>query len=291
MAITGKVRETNDFNQKKVGIFIGKVIAINPNATEYKDKLGIELKEDSKAAEYVGESKDGNTTLRINVWLEGKNGFKQPITFFLEDKEKSNKDGSKRQYINQTGTTSWATDEESLPEWFKVGKYRVAYVGEEDFYNFVKNWLAKLDYRDPNTTVLEDWKKLLRGKLDDFKAQIGGTYDMPVGAMATIKTVQKDGENKEYQGVYNRAFIPEYAVKQLRLVDYNTEENQEKLKDKETRKEKLGAHERFVLSIIGTYGCKDFYKFCDLKDYDPTENIVATDEPMTEDAQTNDLPF
>jgi hypothetical protein len=29
----------------------------------------MELKEDSKAAEYIGESRDGNTTLRLDVWL------------------------------------------------------------------------------------------------------------------------------------------------------------------------------------------------------------------------------
>src|SRR6478752_7270671 len=111
--IGGKVRENQEFS-KKIGIFSAKVIAINPDAEQYKDLLGIELKEGSTATDYVGESKDGNTTLRIAFWLEGKNGFKQPATFFLENKVKQNKDGTKKQYINATGTTSWAADENDL---------------------------------------------------------------------------------------------------------------------------------------------------------------------------------
>jgi hypothetical protein len=44
-----------------------KVLIINPTMEEYKDKLGIERR--FKAAEYIGESRDGNTTLRLDVWL------------------------------------------------------------------------------------------------------------------------------------------------------------------------------------------------------------------------------
>ena len=72
---------------KKVGLFEAKVIAINPDAEEYKEILNIELKEDSKALEYLGTSGDGNTTLRVDIWLEEamkKDKFK--VTFFLENK-------------------------------------------------------------------------------------------------------------------------------------------------------------------------------------------------------------
>jgi len=37
---------------------------------------------------------------------------------------------------------SWAADENDLAEWFTKGRdYRVAYVGEEDLYNFMRVWL------------------------------------------------------------------------------------------------------------------------------------------------------
>jgi len=101
---------------KKVGLFEAKVIAINPDAEEYKEILNIELKEDSKALEYLGTSNDGNTTLRTDVWLEdAKSKEKLKVTFFLENKEKVNKDGTKKQYINSIGTCSWSDDPNNLP--------------------------------------------------------------------------------------------------------------------------------------------------------------------------------
>ena len=55
-SIGGKKREVsgNDSNfSKKVGLFEATVVAINPDAQEYKEILGMELKEDSKALEDV----------------------------------------------------------------------------------------------------------------------------------------------------------------------------------------------------------------------------------------------
>ena len=95
-SIGGKKRESSGNNEnytKRVGLFEAKVIAINPSLEEYKDKLGIELKEDSKAVEYLGESRDGNTYLRLDFWLEEvKNKDRFKVSFFLENKEKENKD-------------------------------------------------------------------------------------------------------------------------------------------------------------------------------------------------------
>ena len=87
--IGGVKREStteSKFN-KKVGLFEANVIAINPTNEEYKDVLGIELGEDSKATNYLGETKDGNTYLRVDVWLqEVKNKENFKVSFFLEDR-------------------------------------------------------------------------------------------------------------------------------------------------------------------------------------------------------------
>ena len=130
-SIGGKKREQTQLPEftKKVGLFEANVIAINPTAEEYKDLLNIELKEDSRVVEYLGKSQDGNSTLRVDVWLEdvkSKERFK--VTFFLEDKAKENKDQTKKQYINAVGSCSWADDPNNLPEWFASRDYRVAYV-------------------------------------------------------------------------------------------------------------------------------------------------------------------
>ena len=282
--IGGKKRESNalpDF-KKSVGLFEAKVIAVNPNMEEYKDILGIELKEDSKALEYLGKTDEDNIKLRIDSWLEEvKDNEKFKVTFFLEDKEKENKDGSKYQYINAVGVCSWASDPNDLPDWFAKRDYRVAYVGEEDLYNFMRTWLNNLDYRDAETILEIDWKKLMKGNVKDIKSQIDGEWCSTIGALATIKIVAKDGDTKEYQGVYNKLFLPPYSIKQFRLVDYSKTETLNKLRAKKTRD--LKAHEKFAVNVTGEYGCKDYFTLKDLRDYNPDDNLVASDKTISED--------
>lgn len=282
--IGGKRKEQTSLPEfsKKVGLFEAKVVAINPDAEEYKEVLNIELKEDSKALEYLGTSTDGNTTLRVDIWLEEvrhKDKFK--VTFFLENKEKVNKDGTKKQYINTIGTCSWADDPNNLPTWFSSREYRVAFVGEEELYNFLRTWLGELDYRDAETTLSLDWKKLMKGNTKDIKDQVNGEWCTNVVALATIKTVIKDDETKEYQGVYNKAFLPAYSIKQFRLVDFSKSDIISGLRQKKSKD--LKPHERFVLNVTGEYGCRDFYTLKDLKDYNAEDNLVASDSVISDD--------
>lgn len=283
-----QVRENQDF-PKKVGLFECKVITINPSIEEYKQILEIDLKEDSKATEYLGESRDGNTSLRVSIWLEEvKSKQKFNLSFFLEDKERENKDLTKKQYINNIGVCAWASSEDELPQWFKgtadnPRDFRVAYVGEEEFYEFLRNWLGLLDLSKSDTTLSLDWKKLMRGNIKELTSQIDGEYDTSFVAMATVTTREREGEVKEYQSVYNKAFLPSYSLKQFRLRDNNYDDSK-KIQELSVKKSKdLRPHERFVLKIAGEYGCKDFYLFKDLQDYDPEMNIAASDKVIADD--------
>jgi hypothetical protein len=279
--IGGKKRESLGEFSKKVGLFEAKVVAINPNAEQYKDVLGFELKEDSKATEYLGESKEGNTQLRIDVWLEEiKTKEKFKLVFFLEDKLKSNKDGSKQQYINAVGTCSWADDPNNLPAWFTAREYREAYVGEEELYNFLRVWLSNLDTRAAESVLYVEWKKLMKGNVSDLQNQIDGEWCDNVVALATIKTVVKDEETKEYQSIYNRGFLYPGAIKHFRLVDYSNASVLEGLRRKKPKD--LKPHERFVVNVTGEYGVKDFYILKELKEYDPSENFVSSDAPIAD---------
>lgn len=282
--IGGKRKEQTQLPEftKKVGLFEAKVVAINPTAEEYKETLNIELKEDSKALEYLGTSGDGNTTLRVDIWLEEiRNKEKFKVTFFLENKEKVNKDGTKKQYINSIGTCSWSDDPNNLPSWFSSRDYRVAFVGEEELYNFLRTWLGELDYRDAETTLSLDWKKLMKGNVKDLKDQVNGEWCTNVVALATVKTVIKDDETREYQGVYNKAFLPAYSIKQFRLVDFSNPSIISGLRQKKSKD--LKPHERFVLNVTGEYGCRDFYTLKDLKDYNAEDNLVASDAVISDD--------
>jgi hypothetical protein len=284
-SIGGKKRENTGSGDstRKVGLFEANVIAINPTIEEYKDKLGIELKEDSKAVEYLGETKDGNSYIRIDIWLEEiKNQDKFKVSFFLEDKERENKDGSKNQYINSIGMCSWAADQNDLAEWFTKGRdYRIAYVGEEDLYNFMRTWLSELDYRDAETVLQLEWKKLMRGNVKDLRDQVDGEWCKSIVSLATVVVKERDGESKEYQGIYNKAFLGGYALKQFRLVDYSSRKIQDTLKSKKPKD--LKAHEKFVVNVIGEYGCKDYYTLKDLQDYNTDDNLVASDAYISDE--------
>ncbi len=308
-AIGGQRREGNagEFS-KRVGIMEGKVITINPTPLEYKEILGMELKEDSKAAEYLGESRDGNTNLRIDIWLQDVKDVTKRIkvSFFLENKERVNKDGTKKQYINTVGNCSWAEDKNMLPDWFASRDHRVAYVGEEELYEFLRTWLGNLDYRSAETTLQIDWKKLMKGNVKDIKDQVNGEWCTNVGILATVVVKTKELEDgtsevKDFQSVYNRAFLPAYAIKNFTTNDYSNPNILAAIKGKEVRDQKV--HEKFVLKVTGEYGCKDFYSLKPIKDYDPTDNVVATNDsliphdeeeyytPGVDDDEDDDLPF
>ncbi len=283
--IGGVKREStteSKFN-KKVGLFEANVIAINPTNEEYKDVLGIELGEDSKATNYLGETRDGNTYLRVDVWLqEVKNKENFKVSFFLEDRERENRDQTKKQYINSVGMTSWADDENNLFDWFKENReYRVAFIGEEDLYDFLRTWLGQLDYRKAETTLALDWPKLMRGNVKDLKDQVDGEWCNSIVALATVVTKERDGETVEYQGVYNKAFLSGYTMRQFRLVEYTDPKIVNQLKSRKPRE--LRPHERFVVKVTGEYGCKDYYILKEIEDYNPDENLVASDDYISED--------
>ena len=267
---------------KKVGLFEARVVAINPTAEEFKDVLEIDLPEESKVTEYLGSSRDGNTFLRVDIWLEEvrkKDKFK--VTFFLEDKERENKDGSKKQYINNIGRCAWADDPNNLAEWFAKRDHRVAFVGEEELYEFLRTWLGDLDYTKESTVLQLEWKKLMKGNLKDLKDQVNGAYCTNVAALATVTVRQKDGENKEYQSIYNKAFLPAYYLKNFRLINYNDPTVQSTLRGKKSKD--LKPHERFVVNVTGEYGCKDYYILRDIQEYNPDDNLVASDKVITSD--------
>jgi hypothetical protein len=284
--IGGEKRQNPVFEEKefakKIGLFEAKVIAVNPTAEEYADVLGRQLKEDSKATEYLGTSQAGNARLRIDFWLEEvKNKEKFKLTFFIENKEKENKDGTKKQYINNVGRCTWADSPNNLPTWFKERENRVAFVGEEDLYNFLRSWLSNIDFSSKKSTLQLEFNKLIKGNVKELKEQIVGEWAANIVALATISSKETPDGVKEYQGVYNKAFLPAYSIKAFRLLDYNAAGTVSGLRQKSSKD--LKPHERFVLNVVGEYGCKDFFTFKKLRDYNSDENLVSSDKVIAED--------
>ena len=154
-------------------------------------------------------------------------------------------------------------------------------MGEEELYEFLRAWLGELDYSKESTVLQLEWKKLMKGNLKDLKSQVDGAYCTNVAALATITVKQKDGENKEYQSIYNKAFLPAYYLKNFRLINYNDPTVQSGLRAKKSKD--LKPHERFVVNVTGEYGCKDYYTLRDLQEYNPDDNLVASDKTLSDD--------
>jgi len=282
MAVGGVKREIPQGGvelQKKVGVFEAKVVAINPTPLEYKEILGIDLKEDSTATNYY-DSVSGK--LRVNVWLQDVNSdFRTTATFWLEKGEKINKDNTKKQYINNIGVCSWASSVDALPAWFAKRENRVAHIGEEEFLGFIRTWLGALDFSDPDTEIYLNWDKVMNNNLTDLKEQIDGDLTQTVGVLATVRTVDKGEGPKSYQNIFVKSFFPGYSIRNMRLVDYNNSDVVRGLKFRKSSELKM--HERFVVAVTGDYGCKDFYTFKDLHNYDPDSNLVESDKVIAVD--------
>jgi hypothetical protein len=254
-----------DFS-KKIGIFEGKVVKINPTKEELEELLNTKFEGD-KEIEYLGETEEGETKLSLSFWLqdvETQQVFN--LRFFLVDKERENKDKTKKQYVNLSAACSWADSPNNLPEWFKKKEFRVAKVGEEELYEFLRSWLNQLDW-NTNEDFLE-FKKLMRGNVKELidlgKSEYAGT----VVVSAIVRTVDTDNGAKEYQGVYNKAFLPGNMIKMFRV--------------KSSKTSKLMT--RFVNTISDKdYGCKDAYSLELLHDYDSSKHLPATDKIISAD--------
>jgi hypothetical protein len=276
MSVEGEKRKERG---KMVGLFEARVIAVNPTGEEYTEVTGFPLKDDSTETEYLGTSKEGNDYLRVKFWLEEvKTKQKFSVSFYLENREREDEHFTKKQYINASGKCSWADDPNNLLEWFKKSDYRVAFVGEEELYKFAEKWLANLDWRTAKVDF--EWKKLMKGNVKAIKDEIDGEWSTTVGAMAIINVKEKDGEIKEYQGVYNKGFLYPNSFKFFRLVDYSNEEVQKALRVKKYKE--LKDHEKFVVDVTSQWGCKDVYLLKDIIPYNPEDFLVASDKVISE---------
>lgn len=277
MGIKGKARDQKEF-VKETGFFEGDVLCINPNKEVLEKMLGTTLEKDP---EYLGE--DNNVKrLNLTIWVKNvKDGRLRNIRIFLKDVPRENKDKTKRQYINDVGMTAWSDSETNLQDWFKSRPYRVAHEGEEELYNFAVTWLNKLDTRDADTVLCFDWSKLMKGNVKELSDQINGEYCDTVCPLVLIRTSDKEGQPIEYEQVYNKEFLPGYAIKQIRLRKIDQEFIDSARNTERKKRTKL---QKFILNVTDpSYGVKDFYTLGEVTPYDATKNIAAGSAVKFED--------
>lgn len=286
MAIGGSKRESKDFS-KKVGFTEVEVVTFNPDREQLINLLEVpEDKEaDFKDPEYLGE-KEGNTTMRVSVWLRDvKTKELFNLSFFLEDKEVWSKAGDKAQYINSIGRTTYSDSPENLREKFAAHSYHIARVGEADLVGFLDAWL---DLDNDGKCLEVDWQKLMKGSVKEFTELLKTNLPRTIVVQLIVKV--KDGEDgvKTFQGVYNRMFIPGFNMKFIRNTNF-TPELLRALREKDAKKEKgkndwLKAHEKFAVELSNPeYPLKDCYYLGEAKDYNPDDFLQATDAVIADD--------
>lgn len=268
MAIGGKQREnTNNIEfVLKTGVFEGTVVAVNPSKEELCELW--ETDKIEKEIEYTKETKDGDDAVSLSFFLKDTEGGLHNVRFFLVDKERENKDKTKKQYINLSGATSWADSKNNLQDWFTAKENRIAKVGEEELYGFLRSWLNLLDW-NTNEEFL-DTKKLFKGNVKELRDLMKSEFASTVLANAIITEVEKDGEKKLYQQVYNRAFLPGNCMK------FFTTKGKKQPK----------MVQKFIDSFGGEYGCKDIYSLEPLADFDG--EIKSSSAPKKKVADDDD---
>jgi hypothetical protein len=121
------------------------------------------------------------------------------------------------------------------------------------------------------------------------KSQIDGDFAVPFIAMATV-SVKGEGEDmKEYQGIYNKAFLPTYTMRHFTLKDYSDPAIVASICSKENKALKL--HEKFIKNASGEYGCKDIHSFKTLEDYNSEDHLVGTDDAMGGEGAHNESSY
>lgn len=260
-----------------VGICTFMVDAINPNMEELK-ALGYNPKDEPS---YTVE-KDGKTTYKLDFYISNphaevltesgtiKKNIKTKFTFWLENNEIINKNGDKKQYINNYGQTTYAVNAESLPTWFKQDGVRVCRKGEEEIIALLYKWLGLTQpYQEKegdSCAIATPWSELVNGNISELRTFVDATKKLGNGIKVLLgaKESEKDGKISYYQDVY---------VKYIMKPGQNSYDGLTKALNDQYSQFKSHYNSDFKLRVF-TPGL-----------------IVPDSEPVNKDTVKGDLPF
>lgn len=189
------------FNEIKLytGVSLMKVVGICPTLEEL-NAVGFNFE---KEPVYISEE-NGVKKVRIDVVFKGDQVLSK-AAFFLQDKQRINKNGDKYEIINNYGQSTWAPSVEDAlakigkggKKWFKPEGARIALIGEVALINFLRDWVNA----NP-----ED-----QGKIDNYNALFNGNFKE---LQDYVKTLQKNTiytlstvKEGKYQSIYSNYFV------------------------------------------------------------------------------------
>lgn len=272
--IQGNTKVENTSTIKKYTGFTNvRVAAINPTRLQVNKMLGKEDSDTDKDIEYLSEDQEGNAKLRVSFWLHSEKLDKYFVhSINLINKDRLNKAGDKHQYVNSVCDSSWAENVESLPDFFtsfikdgsNLGEktVREAKVGEADLLQTIKSWLGRLNFKEPNTSVILDLKKLFKEDLSELRDQIDGTYATEFTALLGVKTDESD-PNKTYQQVYGK-FLPKGFMDNIERQDFSSAYVSK-------------VWNKFMEEVRGDYGFDAYFEAEAAKEYDPALDLASSE--------------
>lgn len=259
-----------------------RVVAINPNRKQLNELLGKEDSNEDKEIDYVDEYQDV-PRVRIAVWLQDSQKRLYVHSFNILNKERTNKEGNKYQFINSVQSTSWADEEANLQTWFTnftdkeknalgAKTYRKALIGEEELASLIRAWLGRLNFNKEDTDVTVDTAPLFKGNFKELQSQIGGDFDTSFVVLLGVRTVEpkegEEGETKQYQAVYGKSFLQAQFMKYINLGL--------KFPNDYTKK----AWAKFKEEVEGEYGAGPnfYYEFEQVAEYNKEKDLAASAE-------------
>jgi hypothetical protein len=289
-----KITERQSTGESNYGLKIGiaecKIIAVNPSLKWLKANISDKM---DKEYEYIGE-KDGKDYVDIIFWVkEVKGGQKHQYKFRIVDEPKVWPTSGKKVYVNQSGMSATVACEDDLMQWFTKFQdkdkkviaekvYRAALQGEPELYEFLRNYIAKGDWFSPGTDILQDTKKLMKGKVSDLQELVDSDMVGTVILPFYVSRVEKDGEVKYYQNI-GKSSLPGWMMKKINLsIQQDSWDS-----DKDTKK--------FKDNLTGQYGItsKDANAFVldHLKPFNAEDHIQMGDSPIKHSNDSGDIDY
>lgn len=307
---------------RKVGVFVGEIIAINPDAAKIAELYKMDTPAE-KEPEYTSEKdtdvpdhiEDGNVVkvtktvrnARIDVYIQDtKTTSVTKKSFFLSDQPFVKKDLTKQQYINVQGKTAWVDSPGNLPKKFthfldKQGNameeipYHASVQGESELIEFLDTWLSIEKKKAFDLSISAD--NMFKGNFRELQGLVNSDLSSLVMGVYTVRAVDGDQGVQFYQDLWKK-FLPAFTIKFFQQIDFTPEKLKEivdkdvALRAKISGKEQiqnsdwLSNWEKFAMDITGEYGCKDSFSLKMAHDFDP-ETHYAT-QAATIDQTSNE---
>ncbi|HEU4609631.1 MAG TPA: hypothetical protein VFS31_16045, partial [Chitinophagaceae bacterium] len=211
----------------------------------------------------------GNLQLDLDIWLkEVKTGQRFRMFMRLVNKVQVIKDTLKR-FVDSKGNTSYFLDnKENLVDWMLKNDPHEARIGEVELYKFMRAWQGEMDFKNAEHFTI-DWDELIAGNVMELNSLKETQFVTNVLVVLAIRLARKDGETKEYQTVYNRAFLPGDYMR------YFVNNGIKRRKEVDT----------FVHEVCDIkHGCRDFFGkdriLRPMHDYNPDDNPLLSDDPV-----------